>query len=124
MLYKYNEAAKPPAPYCSILIENFDRSRQADLEALLDTGSDISFLPLNVARRLALRYFGTGRAEGIGGDQVASHIFQAFFSLERETPKEINMMTWNEDLVLLGRDVLNQYHITLDVPNQTLTITR
>lgn len=124
MSYKFNEAFEPPAPYCSILIETFDGSRQATLEALLDTGSDISFVPLNVARRLGLRYLGTGRAEGIGGERVARHIFQAFFSLEREASRETNMMAWNEDLALLGRDVLNQYHITLDGPNQSLTITR
>ena len=121
-MYKYNETVKPPAPYCGALVSNFDSSRQATLEALLDTGSEISLIPLNVARRLGLRYQGTGQVQGITGERVARHIFQAFISIDQNTTRETDVMAWNEESVLLGRDILNHYHITLDGPNLTLTI--
>jgi hypothetical protein len=67
---------------------------------------------------------GTGRVEGVNGERAARHIFQAFLSIDQDSPHEIDVMTWNEEAALLGRDVLNQYHITLDGPNLALTITR
>lgn len=123
-MYQYNESVKPAAPYCGALISNFDRSRQVTIEALLDTGSEISLMPLNIARRLGLRYLGMGGVEGVSGERVARHIFQAFVSIDQNAPRETDVMAWNEDLALLGRDILNRYHITLDGPNLTLTITR
>lgn len=123
-MYRYNDAVIPPAPYCDALVSNFDRSRQVTLEVLLDTGSEVSLIPLNVARRLGLRYRGMGQVEGVTGERVANHIFQAFISVDQNTPRETEVMAWNQDSALVGRDILNHYQITLDGPNLTLTIAR
>ena len=122
-MYPYSEDFVPPAPYCEILLSDAGNVSQRRLGALLDTGADITAIPLNVARRLDLQHRGIVFVEGSVGERVARHTFSASLSLDGISWTALRVMAWNQDLVLLGRDVLNQYHITLDGPNQTLTIT-
>ena len=48
----------------------------------------------------------------------------AFISVGDGPPAELEVYGFDLPFAILGRDVLNLYHITLDGPNQTLTITR
>ena len=123
-MYRYNEDIEPPAPYCDVLVSNPNLSRQVNLPALLDTGCDISIIPLDSANELGLEVKGTGALEGVTGDVADLPIFEVYLSVGRSTRERLEVMGWHEDFVLLGRDFLNNYHITLDGPNLTLTITR
>ena len=121
-MQQYNEDFVPPAPYCEILVSDVDNINQTGLGALIDTGADITAIPLNVARRLGLRHRGIVFVEGSTGERVPRHTFGANVSIDGVLWFALRVMAWNEDSVLLGRDVLNHYHITLDGPNLTLTI--
>ena len=123
-MYRYNEEAKPPAPYCDTSVSDSALSRQVTLTALIDTGSDISAIPPNTARGLGLQFLGTGIVEGISGEGVVMPMFEAFLSLDQRAWERFEVLGWQEDFALLGRDILNNYRITLDGPTLTLTIER
>ena len=123
-MYRYNEEIVPPAPFCDIRVAHTDIPHPVTLNALLDTGSDMSFIPVKVADELELQFLGTGIVEGISGEGVSRPIFYALISVDHSPWGELEVMGWHTDFALLGRDILNQYHITLDGPNLTLTISR
>ena len=122
-MYRYNEDIVPPAPFWEIQISHTTLALSANLSALLDTGSDKSFIPLSMANELELLFLGMGVVEGINGDGEYRPIFDALISMDRSTWDALEIMGWHENFAILGRDVLNRYHITLDGPNLALTIT-
>ena len=62
--------------------------------------------------------------KGVIGPGSYESVFRAFISIENFPPHEVSASSFEMPYAILGRDVLNQYHIALDGPNQTLTITR
>ena len=97
---------------------------QLVLPALLDTGCDISIIPLGSANELGLEVKGTGTLEGVTGDVADLPTFEVYLSVNPNAQEKLEVMGWHEDFAILGRDILNNYHITLDGPNLTLTISR
>ena len=66
----------------------------------------------------------TALSEGVFGSLQTGAVFEVFIAVEQDAPERCTVLGWRGRFALIGRDVLNQYHITLDGPNQTLTITR
>jgi predicted aspartyl protease len=90
----------------------------------MDTGSDASAVPLELAGNLGLQLLGTRAVQGVAEGQTIRQIFEAFLSIDQRALQKFEVVGWHEDFVLLGRDILNNYHITLDGPNLTFTIAR
>ena len=63
-------------------------------------------------------------SEGVFGSLQTGAVFEVFAAVEQGAPERFRVLGWRGRFALLGRDVLNQYQITLDGPNQTLAITR
>ena len=51
-------------------------------------------------------------------------IFSAYISVEEGPSEYLEFYSIDLPYAVLGRDILNRYHITLDGPNQTITIAR
>ena len=58
------------------------------------------------------------------GTCLLNHYLQRSFPLRPGPPEEVEVHSFPMPFAVLGRDILNQYHITLDGPNLTLTVTR
>ena len=123
-MYDYSQEFKPPAPYFGILVSASALSPQVTVPALMDTGSDASAVPLELAGSLGLQLLGTGAVQGVTEGQTIRQIFEAFLSIDQRAPQKFEVVGWHEDFALLGRDILNNYRITLDWPNFTFTIAR
>ena len=100
------------------------QTRAVTVPALVDTGSDVTSIPLAAAQALGLLPVGPALVEGVAKAQIERTIFAAFLSIEQGEPERFEVIGWPEDIALLGRDILNKYVITLDGPNLTLTIDR
>lgn len=122
MVYNYSRLVKPPGPFLNIKVSADAQSRQIDVLALLDTGSDGATLPEYVQQGLDLTETDSGLVQGVIGPLTARRLFQAFIAIEQNPPHQVNALIWNRPFALLGRDILNNYIITLDGPNLTLTI--
>ena len=62
--------------------------------------------------------------EGVFGSLQREAVFEVFIAVEQDAPERCTVLGWRGRFALLGRDILNLYHITLDGPNQTLTISK
>jgi len=51
-------------------------------------------------------------------------VFSLLISVESDEPKIIEVIAWDEDYVLLGRDIINHWKALLDGPGLVLTVSR
>lgn len=125
MAATFNYAAEsPPAPYALVTVARPDGTGfLADLPAKVDSGASQTILPTALVERLQLEAVGQHRFEGLGGVQCTLSIFRIVLTIRGCEPVELDVAgSDGEPYILLGRDVLNQFRVTLDGPKGKLTI--
>lgn len=125
MPFTYNYAnTDPPAPFVLVVLSRPDGSgATGDLPAQVDTGAARTVIPLGVATTLALREVGRAIFGGLGGVETELPIYEVQLLIRDLAPITVEAAASDgEPRVLLGRDVLNKYTITLDGPNGKLVI--
>ena len=95
----------------------------AGLTAKVDTGADRTVVPQHLLDPLQLAIAGERDFEVAHGSIVTLPLFYVELTIEGLAPfKLIVAASDREDLILLGRDVLNLYRLVLDGPNLRLAI--
>ncbi len=118
---KYDETFEPPAPIAKIALRKIDTGeRIGDVSMLLDTGADISLLPSSIVENLKIKPLlnETFKLEGTYGNQKSVEVFylQVIFLGKRYTGKYSLI---DDEIGILGRDILNQVSILFDGLNLT-----
>jgi predicted aspartyl protease len=91
---------------------------------LLDSGADITAVPAAVADRLGLVKFSDVILAGYAGPAVPAERYVVDITLHDFDLTAIEVVLTHESYVIVGRDILNQFHITLDGPHLRLEIQR
>jgi len=112
----------PPGPVLPIRVAASAESSPIGVPALLDSASDITIIPQKILAMLGVESVDSALSDGVFGPLQTGDVFKVFIAVEQEAPEGFRVLGWRGRFALLGRDVLNRYHITLDGPNQTLTI--
>lgn len=122
--YRYNRQVIPPAPYVHVVVRRIDGTGASQpVPALIDSGADRTVIPTTLAMELGLPQAGV--IEVAGFNQVASimPLYVIQIGIGDLTPRTADVLgAPGEQYVLLGRDVLNGYRITLDGPGALCTI--
>ncbi len=116
---KYDESFEPPAPIAKIAARNIETGERArDISVLLDTGSDVSLLPKSMLGSLGISPLPNEsyRLQGFDGSQTSAEVFylQVVFLGNRFTGKYCVI---DDEIGILGRDVLNEFSILFDGKN-------
>jgi len=112
---KYDETFDPPAPIAEIVLRNVRTGERSDkIKMLLDTGADISLLPLKTIEQMKIEAT-TETVNLLGFDESQSvakiYNLQIIFLGKRVTG---NYCTIDDKIGILGRDVLNGFSILFD----------
>lgn len=126
--YKKHGQDHYPAPVLEADVTTVigDHDNPVTVEMLLDTGADISCLPREVIKELEKRPGSIQRELVMVGD-VHGQIFTIVtyrlkIILKGTEPREHTIPVLGVgDVSLLGRDVLNEYHICFDGPGKQWT---
>lgn len=115
---KYDETFDPPAPVAEIALRNqITGERIEKIFALFDTGADVSLLPLSAIEKLQIEPSGE-KVNLVGFDESQSfsnaYVLQVIF-LGRKITGEY--CTIDDEIGILGRDVLNEFSIVFDGVN-------
>jgi len=120
--FPYSPGRNPPAPMINIGITNPETRSTATEVFLLDSGADITCLKEELLEKLSLEYCGYVKVRSATGEQIlrtAAVLLQTpvgdyeLIDVTIASTVKIN---------LLGRDLLNKWKVTLDGPNQQMTI--
>jgi predicted aspartyl protease len=122
--FRYFSGPTPPAPFVQISAAAPGLPSGIPLQlAQLDTGAFKTVIPLRLATDLGLLKVRELRAEGLDGAVVVLPSFLIELMIKELSAVVIEVLaSEGEPYILLGRDVLNRYLITLDGPQLGLTI--
>ena len=91
--------------------------------AQLDTAADLSVIPFRIVDEVKLDQLGEFEAIGLGGHLMTFPTFLVQVQLRGLSAQVVKVLASPEEpYILLGRDVLNRFRVTLDGPNMVLEI--
>ena len=123
-MYRYSSLVSPPGPIVPVRVSASVESNPIRVPALLDSASDVTIVPQEILAMLGVEAVDSALSDGVFGPLQTGDVFKVFIALEQDAPVGFRVLGWRGRFALLGRDVLNHYHVTLDGPNLKLTISR
>lgn len=124
MKQPYNRQYRPPIPVLTVRLYSFiNDTFTPPVEALVDTGSDASLVPLELLVELGAEETAPGWLVSITGERRPVSLFYVDVHIADQLLPGIRVIgDSNTDEVILGRDVLNNVPLFLDGPETTLII--
>jgi predicted aspartyl protease len=122
--YRYNQQVKPPAPFVHVMVSPpIEGASGSELPAQIDTAADMSVIPRRLVDELRLVQLDEIPTLGFGGHVLILPTFLVRIEIRQLPPRVIEVLASPDELFcLLGRDILNEFRITLDGPNAMLEI--
>jgi len=119
----YNRDIEPPAPFLDVTVEHPITGQRLTLPAKLDTGADISAIPVTAAEQLHLLAVRAISVEGYDSKPVSTSTY-AIALYTASTRFRLEVIIIAEPYVLLGRDVLNHFYTHLNGPELTFDLSQ
>ena len=115
----YNKTFNPPAPMLSVTVSGVVRTRpRTTIPALIDTGADITAVPIELAEKLSLYKFGRLQIEGVHGVTSPVYTYEARLVHDGYAAQEMEVILTHLPFVILGRDWLQNYYLYLNGPDE------
>lgn len=111
---------KPAAPLITVQITSLDKTKPKKVSgrAFLDTGSDITLVPLDALAQISAKFARTQDVYGVGGKKTTVYASYVAFTMDNYTLPFVAVYGCPiEEIgsdVIVGRDLLNQYCIQFD----------
>lgn len=122
--FTYNRDYLPPFPALEIVLSLPGRPQPTvSLSALVDTGADVTLLPLNELTHIGARFINDARVSGLFGGRESVGIYAVTIRISHQQIHAVRVagVPIFTDAIL-GRDVLGQMIITLNGPAETLEL--
>lgn len=122
--YAYNQQVQPPAPFVYVTLRcNETGAIAADLPAQLDCAADRSLIPGKFVADLGLVPFDQIPVSGFGGQIFVLPTYRLEIEIRGMPPVMTEVLAHDDEpVVLLGRDILNRFNVSLLGPSQKLEI--
>lgn len=114
-LHDYDSSYNPAMPVLEIRIGRSASDLPITLTAVLDTGADGTIIPIQYLRRLRIRRRRLKWLLSVTGERYQVGVFPIAVQIGNARPLYLDVVSSEQvDEIIVGRDVLNQYIITLD----------
>jgi predicted aspartyl protease len=113
----------PSVPYVALELKSIENPEFKVLidNALLDTGSCITLIPLGLLEEVEARPTGSNEViNGISGELIVRNYWTTVVFNGCEI--SLTARAWNGEVTIIGRDLINRYRIDFNGPNEKLTI--
>ena len=122
-MWPYARDVDPPAPFLQVLIHPPERPDVAQsIRAKLDTGADVSALPASLMEELGLHPESQLFIQGYDLQLVTLHTYHVALVVAQVRFRRLEIITFPEEYMLLGRDVLNHFYARLNGPELTFDL--
>ncbi len=120
--FPYDASFDPPAPILPVGASSAHVAEGVTVPAFVDSGADLSAMPATVARKLGLSQVGETAVSGPLGGARLCPLFSVSLWVPGVKAVSVEAVLWQEPYLLLGRDALNEWKVTLDGPQGSLGI--
>jgi predicted aspartyl protease len=119
-MWPYDQSVHPPAPFLDIVLHHPANPQviQSFL-AKVDTGADISAIPLSIVDEFNLSRASTIPVEGYDGQLSTVPTYAIGLYIADTYLGRLEVISIPKTYVLLSRDVLNRFYIRLNGPDLT-----
>jgi predicted aspartyl protease len=114
-----------PSPIARIEVSNpYDsKNKLKNVKAILETGAGVTSIPESIIKELgSLQYTTISVRSLLDRNRIISkRLYSIIIELDGQE-NEVEVLTIPRDYAIIGRDILNQYKITLNGPEETWSI--
>jgi hypothetical protein len=121
-MYRYDLNTTPPAAYLPVRLTNPDTGAAIGLPAKIDSGAAMSVLPQTTVTDLMLEPTGDVLASGYDRRVALLPTYNVTFEVEGYAIQDIEVAASPRRDVLLRRDVLNHFILSLDGKDLTFDL--
>ncbi len=122
MKIDYDQSTDPPAPFIPITIAHpMISTSDVQVAAKIDSGADITALPINVVQQLNLQTNHFLEVAGYDNQIVSLPVYDVRLTVAHIRVR-LKAIAVSENHAILGRDVLNLLRLMLDGPALTLEV--
>lgn len=120
----YSSDYDPAAPVIEIRIRKpSSTTSSTTLTAMVDSGADATMIPRKYLKAVRAQYAGTRILRGVTGQPQQVDLFVVVVEIGHFSASGIRVVAIADDSTpLIGRDVLNQFIITLNGPAEVLEL--
>lgn len=118
--FPYDLTKNPPAPVLPVRVGTAGGSWSAVAASLVDTGADLSVIPVQVAKELKLSPVGEIAVQGVTGVKVRVLLYRAEFDIAG-VRLSTRVAGFGRE-VIIGRDVINRWTLVLRGPEKSLEL--
>jgi predicted aspartyl protease len=117
--YEYSGMVTPPGPCLKITISPLINNNEYSIDALIDTGADISAIPKDIVENLGLTPDGQKDFYGVFGNTAESRpTFFVTVSIDKILSSDLEVVSSDRGIFLIGRDLLNKIILHADGPKE------
>ncbi|MDB6059486.1 MAG: hypothetical protein JWO95_3330 [Verrucomicrobiales bacterium] len=111
----YDRNFDPPAPIAEVVLGHpISSANSGVLQGKLDSGADLTVIPLDVVSQLSLRQRSAIWTRGYEGSFSQRHVSYVNLTIEGYHLSLVRCVATERTTVLVGRNVLNRFVVTLD----------
>jgi hypothetical protein len=119
----YDNSFDPPAFTLPVILTGVINIRpRARVQALIDTGADLTAIPAYLENRLHLYRYDHLQVEDVYGVKTPAYTYKVRLTVAGYTTKAMEVVLTSLNFVVLGRDWLQDYYLLLNGPEQNFLL--
>jgi hypothetical protein len=121
--FPFNSRDIPPMPVLEVVFISSEFGHTSDvLIATIDTGADASFVPVELLEQIYAPVGKARYAKSLWGERQEFTTFVVDVRIGDITFPGVQVVGYDGDAIIIGRDILNKLRLLLDGPAQTTEI--
>ena len=121
--HDYDSSYHPAMPVIEIHIQRRAGQPSLSLTAIVDSGADATMIPKYHLNHLNVRKGQTKWLAGAAGGRYEVDMYTLAVKIGDQPIQQLDVVgTERRDEVIVGRDLLNQYVVTLNAPGHTVEV--